>query len=281
MPKWKNIDIPVQVYSVPTVFRGHCGVTGMGFAGTGPGWTSPTRARPVCHPSQGQAKVGQLTRYLYLLLFNHGYPQWRSLSSDEPESHGQGGQYSNWRCKTREDGTQGAEIPEGLWLAVFRQEAYCMHMWDSFIQSLIDWANTIDDPFGTNEHPDLGITLQNIWDMTFTDLDLNIEEFPAIQKIVSSLQVLQTALLMTLMVWLIKLQACNHLNDWRSMMGKAALNVVTKHLMSKPTLRNDVHVHANFIQGPLNSDISENHTIYHSFTPNRRYLFSYLNRSNR
>ena len=55
-----------------------------------------------------------------------------------------------------------------------------MHMWDSFIRSLIDWASTINDPFGTNEHPDLGITLQNIWDMTFTDLDLNIEEFPAI-----------------------------------------------------------------------------------------------------
>ena len=24
---------------------------GTGFVGTGPGWTSPTRARPVCHPN--------------------------------------------------------------------------------------------------------------------------------------------------------------------------------------------------------------------------------------
>jgi len=61
-----------------------------------------------------------------------------------------------------------------------------MLLWDSFIRSLIDWAGTINDPFGTNEHPNLAITLQNFWDMIFTDLDLNVGEFLAIRKIVSS-----------------------------------------------------------------------------------------------
>jgi len=59
-----------------------------------------------------------------------------------------------------------------------------MLLWDNFIRSLIDWAGTISDPFGTNEHPDLATTLQSIWDMIFTDLDLNVGEFPAIRKIV-------------------------------------------------------------------------------------------------
>ena len=34
------------------VFCGHRGVMGTGFTGTGLGWTLPTRARPVCHPSE-------------------------------------------------------------------------------------------------------------------------------------------------------------------------------------------------------------------------------------
>jgi len=43
------------------------------------------------------------------------------------------------------------------------------------------------------------------------------------------------------------------------MMGKAALNIVTKDLMLKPTLRNDVSACMKFIQDLLTSDISENH----------------------
>jgi len=59
MKKYENDNITVQVCGYPrccskptgkTVRVCTCTHTGMGFTGTGPGWTLPTRAIPVCHP---------------------------------------------------------------------------------------------------------------------------------------------------------------------------------------------------------------------------------------
>jgi len=49
----KKNDIPIWVCSVPMVFCGYHSVTGMGFAGTGMGWATRTRAIPMCHPTHG------------------------------------------------------------------------------------------------------------------------------------------------------------------------------------------------------------------------------------
>ena len=51
MSKWKNNEIPVQVYGYLQCFTKPTYVLGTGFVGTGLGWTSPTRTVPVCHPT--------------------------------------------------------------------------------------------------------------------------------------------------------------------------------------------------------------------------------------
>ncbi|KAH7918262.1 hypothetical protein BV22DRAFT_1134719 [Leucogyrophana mollusca] len=55
--------------------------------------------------------------------------------------------------------------------------------WDGLIRTLLDWAGTVDDPFGTNEHPDLAERLQELWDLFFPHLLLDISDYPAIKKL--------------------------------------------------------------------------------------------------
>jgi len=43
--------------------------TGVGFAGTGPGWTAWTRARPVCHPSKEIVTV-ELSKVMHARALN-------------------------------------------------------------------------------------------------------------------------------------------------------------------------------------------------------------------
>jgi len=52
MPKWENIEIPVQVFRHLQYFVKPAYVLGVGFEGTGMGWTSYTCAIPVCHPNE-------------------------------------------------------------------------------------------------------------------------------------------------------------------------------------------------------------------------------------
>src|SRR5882724_865195 len=57
--------------------------TGTGFAGTGPGWTSPTRARPVSHP-RGRgivARKGRVEGRVEVLLGFEVVGGWRSSNS--------------------------------------------------------------------------------------------------------------------------------------------------------------------------------------------------------
>lgn len=58
--------------------------------------------------------------------------------------------------------------------------------WDSLVCLLIDWAGTTDDPFGTNENPDLMPTIQGLWNDTFGSegSQLDVTMYPAIKKIV-------------------------------------------------------------------------------------------------
>ena len=50
--KMKKATYPYGFMSIRGVAKTHicCGV-GTGFVGTGAGWTSPTRAVPMCHPN--------------------------------------------------------------------------------------------------------------------------------------------------------------------------------------------------------------------------------------
>ena len=63
--------------------------------------------------------------------------------------------------------------------------AYGKSQWEYLIRLLIDWAGTTDDPFETNEHPDLMPTLQELWKVLFEEYPLDVTEHPAIKKLVS------------------------------------------------------------------------------------------------
>src|SRR5882762_6858246 len=74
--KWEKNEIPIWVFRQPTVLRKptyvKCGFwthicTGVGFTGTGAGWTLPTCAIPMCHPSTVQFQYNPLPQPLTAL----------------------------------------------------------------------------------------------------------------------------------------------------------------------------------------------------------------------
>ena len=62
--------------------------------------------------------------------------------------------------------------------------AHGKSLWEYLIRLLIDWAGTTDDPFGTNEHPELMPTLQELWKIIFEEYPLDVTDHPAIKKLV-------------------------------------------------------------------------------------------------
>ncbi|KAH7905006.1 hypothetical protein BJ138DRAFT_1183844, partial [Hygrophoropsis aurantiaca] len=100
-------------------------------------------------------------------------------------------------------------------------------VWDSLVRALLDWAGTVDDPFGTNEHPDLARRLQELWDHFFPHLELEISDYPAVKKL-----------------------ATDRLNDWRSQFGKNALARLEK-FFKDPKYRNDSEARAEYVQAQL------------------------------
>ncbi|KAI0314792.1 hypothetical protein OF83DRAFT_1174448 [Amylostereum chailletii] len=104
--------------------------------------------------------------------------------------------------------------------------------WHQAIRSVIDWAGTCDDPFGTNEHVDFANALQSAWDEEFPDLELNVkdEENAAIVKL-----------------------ACDHLNNWRSGMGKRAVALVEQIMNSGP-YANDTSARVKWVASQLPGD---------------------------
>ncbi|KAH7902950.1 hypothetical protein BJ138DRAFT_1120906 [Hygrophoropsis aurantiaca] len=92
---------------------------------------------------------------------------------------------------------------------------------------MLDWAGTVDDPFGTNEHPELAKRLQDLWDMLFSHLPLDISEYPAIKKL-----------------------ATDRLNDWRSQFGKNAISRLDKFFKDS-AYRNNPEARAEYVQSQL------------------------------
>jgi hypothetical protein len=69
--------------------------------------------------------------------------------------------------------------------------------WDQLIRTLLNWAGTTNDPFGTNEHPDLMERLQDLWNDFFEDIEIDIADHPAVKKkvVVSGCTIKLTALI--------------------------------------------------------------------------------------
>ncbi|KAH9019475.1 hypothetical protein EDB84DRAFT_1566053 [Lactarius hengduanensis] len=57
--------------------------------------------------------------------------------------------------------------------------------WDRIVRGVLDWAGTLPDTFGTNEHPDLLDTVQALWDKCLPERTENVRVNPAIKKVVS------------------------------------------------------------------------------------------------
>jgi hypothetical protein len=55
----------------------------------------------------------------------------------------------------------------------------------TFLAGIIEWAATLEEPFGSNSHPDLPTTVQDTWNRVFPDLR-NESENPAVLSMVST-----------------------------------------------------------------------------------------------
>ncbi|KAI0026569.1 hypothetical protein K488DRAFT_92295 [Vararia minispora EC-137] len=80
---------------------------------------------------------------------------------------------------------------------------------NTYVVAMFDWASTSDDPFGTNEHPQIDKILQKVWDKLLPNNPLNVTDYPAIKKIADRFN-----------------------NHW-STIGKIGRNVVKEHLQGK------------------------------------------------
>ncbi|KAI0027373.1 hypothetical protein K488DRAFT_74593 [Vararia minispora EC-137] len=81
---------------------------------------------------------------------------------------------------------------------------------NTYVIAMLDWASTSDDPFGTNEHPQIDKMLQKVWNELLPDNPLNVNDHPAIKKVVA-----------------------DRFNNHRSTIGKIGRNVVKDHLQAK------------------------------------------------
>ncbi|KAG2743056.1 hypothetical protein P692DRAFT_201870409 [Suillus brevipes Sb2] len=108
--------------------------------------------------------------------------------------------------------------------------------WDQLIRALLDWAGTTNDPFGTNEHPDLMEQLQDLWNMDnfFEDIEIDIADHPAVKKKVQFF-----------------MQATDRLNEWRSKFGKRALKLLKRFFVQNPIYRNDPDARAELVAACL------------------------------
>jgi hypothetical protein len=62
---------------------------------------------------------------------------------------------------------------------------YELGQWDLIVFGVLDWAGTLPDTFGTNEHPDLLVTVQGLWDKCLPEREENVCKNPAVKKVVS------------------------------------------------------------------------------------------------
>ncbi|KAI0026634.1 hypothetical protein K488DRAFT_92193 [Vararia minispora EC-137] len=81
---------------------------------------------------------------------------------------------------------------------------------NTYVIAMLDWASTSDDPFGTNEHPQIDKMLQKVWNELLPDNPVNVNDHPAIKKVVA-----------------------DRFNNHRSTISKIGWNVVKDHLQAK------------------------------------------------
>ncbi|KAI9436942.1 hypothetical protein H4582DRAFT_2078010 [Lactarius indigo] len=100
--------------------------------------------------------------------------------------------------------------------------------WDLIVRGVLDWAGTLSDTFGTNEHPDLLVTIQGLWDKCLPERMEDVRTNPAIKKVV-----------------------IDRLNEWRSTIGKKAVTILSDFIKHDTTLRRDSGEVATFVRGLL------------------------------
>ncbi|KAI9430960.1 hypothetical protein H4582DRAFT_2085724 [Lactarius indigo] len=100
--------------------------------------------------------------------------------------------------------------------------------WDLIVRGVLDWAGTLSDTFGTNEHPDLLVTIQGLWDKCLPERTEDVRTNPAIKKVV-----------------------IDRLNEWRSTIGKKAVTILSDFIKHDATLRRDSGEVATFVRGLL------------------------------
>ncbi|KAI0031236.1 hypothetical protein K488DRAFT_87028 [Vararia minispora EC-137] len=81
---------------------------------------------------------------------------------------------------------------------------------NTYVVAMLDWASASDDPFGTNEHPQIDKMLQKVWNELLPDNPLDVNDYPAIKKVIA-----------------------DRFNNHRSTIGKIGRNVVKEHLQAK------------------------------------------------
>ncbi|KAG1736444.1 uncharacterized protein EDB91DRAFT_1250066 [Suillus paluster] len=115
-------------------------------------------------------------------------------------------------------------------------------VWNRLVCVVIDWAGTTTDPFGTNEHPELSPKLQELWNVCFEHNTVDVNEHPAIKKIVHLSDSCDANLTYMTLHW----QATDRLNEWCSMFSKDALKILERHF-KHPKFRHDLEARIKFV----------------------------------
>ncbi|KAH9038098.1 hypothetical protein EDB85DRAFT_1860851, partial [Lactarius pseudohatsudake] len=100
--------------------------------------------------------------------------------------------------------------------------------WDLIVCGVLDWAGTLPDTFGTNEHSDLLDTVQALWDKCLSERKEDVRINPAIKHVVIG---------------------C--LNEWRSTIGKKAVTILSDFIKHDATLSRDSSEVATFVRALL------------------------------
>ncbi|KAN0138100.1 hypothetical protein V8E53_003989 [Lactarius tabidus] len=88
--------------------------------------------------------------------------------------------------------------------------------WDLIVCGVLDWAGTLPDTFGTNEHLDLLDTIQDLWDKCLPERAEDVHDNPAVKKVI-----------------------IDRLNEWRSAIGKKAITIISDYIKNNNVLRRD------------------------------------------
>jgi hypothetical protein len=145
---------------------------------------------------------------------------------------------------------------------------YELAQWDLVVRGVLDWAGTLPDTFGTNEHPELLDTVQALWDKCLPERIEDVQNNPAVKKVVR-LQVSTVTIMLT--------DAIVLRSSTVSMNGKAhserrrSLYLVT---MSRTTLYSEGIQAKSQLWLACCCPIRMNNLMYsHLYIPIRRYVF--------